>query len=192
MNHVDQIIQSISSLNFVCTVDIVGSHSNDTNDKYSDVDLVVHVLDEPADKALLRISYFLCEKYSPLWYDYANSLMPNKFLVSMYFENTTPFKFIDIGIINNEAQFYNKDDFKNDKWIHLMKLWVMNFKYYVRKSERFESSFNNMMASAGINDFKNHADGFKKLLNVLSTKESINKKNLWLLYNEYQIHKHLY
>jgi predicted nucleotidyltransferase len=185
---VNKIIRAISDLEFVHTVKIVGSLNEENNDLYSDIDLEVSIKHLSSDKALLIICELLTEKFSPLWSDYANSLVPNKFLVSMFFENENPFRFIDIGIVNNGVHSIDKDRFQNDIWIHLTKLWIMNFKLYLRRDERFDVRFEKMMLDAGIKTYTNHADGFRKLLILLSTKQSVNHNYLLQLNNEFNKH----
>lgn len=173
----------IETLDFVSEVNIIGSFKNNTMDNYSDIDFIVDIHDITPDIALIKITNIVSEKFNPLWIDYANSLMPNKFLASLYINNDNPFQFIDIGIINNNIELkYDHNLFINDKWIHLMKLWIMNFKYYLRGSENFNERYINMMTKAGIIEYENYLEGFEKLLDLLSTKNSVNRIYIEKLY----------
>lgn len=174
-NLIDEICSQLKTFDFVTDVQQIGSRQECHADEYSDVDLVVNIQDITPDIALLKITGFMEKAYSPLWIDYANSLMPEKFLVSMFIDCENPFCFFDIGIYNNQAISYDQRKFENDEWVHLAKLWIMNFKYYLRKDVKFPQRFRNMMKKAGIHAYKNEADGFQKLLELLSTKDTVSK-----------------
>jgi len=168
-----EVCSKLKTLDFVIDIQEIGSRSEGNADRYSDVDLVVNVQVVKPDTALLKITEFMKMTYSPLWVDYANSLMPSKFLVSMFINCENPFCFLDIGIYNHEVINYDPKRFENDKWVHLTKLWIMNFKYYLRKDSCFPQRFKNMMNKANINDYKDELDGFKKLLELLSTQDTV-------------------
>jgi len=95
----------------------------------------------------------------------------------------TPFCFLDIGIYNNEVINYNPKEFENDKWVHLTKLWIMNFKYYLRKDCRFSERFKNMIKQADIRGYENELDGFEKLLGLLSVQNTVNTSYINKLYH---------
>lgn len=181
-NNVSEICIKLKSLDFVTNVQEIGSRCEGHADFYSDIDLVVSIQDIKPDAALLKITEFMTKTYGPLWVDYANSLMPKKFLVSMFIDCDNPFCFCDIGIYNDEILDYNPQNFENDKWVHLTKLWIMNFKYYLRKDICFLQRFEKMMEQAGISDYKNKLDGFEKLLELLSVQSTVNKIYISKLY----------
>lgn len=189
--NVAEICNKLKTLDFVTDVQEIGSRSEGHADCYSDVDLVVNVHNIKPDMALLKITEFMTKTYCPLWTDYANSLMPKKFLVSMFIDCENPFCFLDIGIYNNEIISYDQRDFENDKWVHLTKLWIMNFKYYLRKDNCSPQLLKKMMKKANINDYKNELDGFGKLLELLSEQETVSKiyiEKLYKAFNQAAIH----
>lgn len=109
----------------------------------------------------------------------------------MFIDCENPFCFLDIGIYNNEIISYDQRDFENDKWVHLTKLWIMNFKYYLRKDNCSPQLFKKMMKKANINDYKNELDGFGKLLELLSEQETVSKiyiEKLYKAFNQAAIH----
>lgn len=183
MYQLNNIINTINTINFVSDVKISGSLHNSTNDHFSDIDLTVSIKNIPADKALLQITETLEHEYKPLWKDFARSLMPQKFLVSMFFNCDNPFSFIDIGIFNNSNDFsFDPNLFTNDKWIHLTKLWIMNFKYFIRRSDNFQERFTRMMSKANITYYKNHSDGFRLLLDCIAGKNTVSNIYIQKLY----------
>jgi len=177
-----EICGRLKTLDFITDVSETGSRIKGCADRYSDIDLIVNVQKIRPNAALLEITEFMNMAYSPLWFDYANSLMPSKFLVSMFIDCENPFCFLDIGIFNKEALAYYPEKFKNDKWVHLTKLWIMNFKYYLRKDKCFPRRFRSMMEQAGISGFNHESEGFEKLLDLLSVQRAVNKYYLDMLY----------
>jgi len=182
-----EICGRLKALDFVTDVQEIGSRSEGHADCYSDIDLVVNIQDAKPDIALLRITEFMKMTYSPLWVDYANSLMPSKFLVSMFIDCENPFRFLDVGIYNHEAINCDPKRFENDKWVHLTKLWIMNFKYYLRRDHCFPQRFENMMNKAGISGCSNELDGFQKLLELLSAQDTVSGIYIDKLYHVYQL-----
>lgn len=183
--NIDEICDNIKSLSFVSDVQKKGSRFEGRSDIYSDYDLTVVIKDIRPDDALLRITELLKAEYSSLWFDYANSLMPHKFLVSMFINCENPFSFVDIGIYADGDINYDPKNFENDRWVHLTKLWIMNFKYYLRGDDRFSESFKKMLRKADIGNSKNDLDGFGKLLELLSSKETVSKAYIDKLYDIY-------
>lgn len=178
-----EICGRLKTLDFITDVSETGSRIKGCADRYSDIDLIVNVQKIRPNAALLEITEFMNMAYSPLWVDYANSLMPSKFLVSMFIGCENPFCFLDIGIFNKkEALAYDPEKFKNDKWVHLTKLWIMNFKYYLRKDKCFPRRFRSMMEQAGISGFNHESEGFEKLLDLLSVQRAVNNTYLDMLY----------
>lgn len=173
--NITEICRKIETFGFVTSVQKVGSRAEGHADCYSDIDLVVNIRDIKPDIALLKITEFMKITYAPLWVDFANSLMPQKFVVSMFIDCENPFCFLDIGIYNEENFHYNPQTFQNDKWVHLTKLWIMNFKYYLRKDSRLPLRFEKMMKKAGISNWQHELDGFEKLLKVLSDQNTVSK-----------------
>lgn len=181
-NSIAEICRKIETLSFVTGVQETGSRLEGHSDGYSDIDLIVNIRDITPDKALLTITELMKTTYAPLWIDFANSLMPHKFLASMFIDCENPFCFFDIGIYNTVDLQYDPQNFANDKWVHLTKLWIMNFKYYLRKDSRFPQRFASMMKQADIHCWQNAIDGFGKLLELLSAQNTVNKKYLHMLY----------
>ncbi|EKX78211.1 hypothetical protein [Clostridium botulinum] len=99
---------------------------------------MIKIKDITPDTALHKLTESVKEKFKPVWYDFANSLMPDKFLISTFIGENNPFVFYDIGILNsNKKLVYDKILFENNQWIHLIKLWIMNYKYMMRDVPQF-------------------------------------------------------
>ena len=67
----------------------------------------------------------------------------------------------------------DKTLFENNQWVHLTKLWVMNYKYMVRDAPQFSKRFATMMEKAEICHYSNYRDGFYQLLLKLKGQNTI-------------------
>ncbi|MGC5774137.1 hypothetical protein [Paenibacillus pabuli] len=178
----EQLIDHLNGLDFITRIDVIGSRVEQTSDAYSDVDLLLTIKDITPHIALYEVTESVKEKFQPAWYDFANSLMPDKFLVSTFIGGDNPFTFYDIGILNSEKNLvYDKTLFENDQWIHLMKLWVMNFKYMMRDAPQFEKRFATMMEKANLSHHSDYRRGFYQLLLKLKDKKTIRRGYLNML-----------
>ncbi|MGG4128787.1 hypothetical protein ABEW19_10975 [Paenibacillus illinoisensis] len=177
-----QLIEHLNGLDFITRIDVIGSRVEQTSDAYSDVDLLLTIKDVTPDIALFEVTESVKAKFQPVWYDFANSLMPDKFLVSTFIGGDNPFAFYDVGILNSDKNLvYDKTQFENDQWIHLMKLWVMNFKYMMRNAPQFEKRFATMMEKANISHYSDYRTGFYQLLLKLKDKKTIKSGYLHML-----------
>lgn len=177
-----QLINHLNGLDFITRIDVIGSRVEQTSDAYSDVDLVLTIKDVTPNIALFEVTESVKARFQPAWYDFANSLMPDKFLVSTFIGGDNPFTFYDVGILNNDKNLvYDKTQFENDQWIHLMKLWVMNFKYMMRDAPQFEKRFATMMEKANISHYSDYKTGFYQLLLKLKDKKTIKSDYLNML-----------
>ena len=175
-------METLRALDFVAAVELTGSRKTGAEDAFSDFDLSVTVRGLPADQGLARIASHLKNEYRPLWLDYANSLMPGKFLVSIFFAGENPFAFYDIGVQNHDAGLlYDSSAFRNDPWVHLTKLWILNFKHYLRRTPAFPFRFAKMMETAGITGYSGALDGFSRLLALLESRPEPPAEYLLLL-----------
>ncbi|WP_353096011.1 hypothetical protein [Tissierella praeacuta] len=162
---IEQLIDHLNKLDFITRIDVIESHAEQVTDAYSDVDLLIKIKDITQDTALYKLTESVKEKFRAVWYDFANSLMPDKFLVSTFIGGNNPFVFYDIGILNSDKKLvYDKTLFENNQWVHLTKLWVMNYKCMMRDAPQFSKRFITMMEKAEISHYSNYRDGFYQLL----------------------------
>lgn len=183
----EQLIDHLKGLAFITRIDVIGSRVEQTSDVYSDVDLLLTIKDSTPDNALYEVTESVKAKFQPAWYDFANSLMPDKFLISIFIGGDNPFTFYDIGILNSDRNLvYDKTLFENDHSIHLMKLWVMNYKYMMRGAPQFENRFATMMEKANISHYSDYREGFYQLLLRLKDKKTIKREYLRMLEELFQ------
>ncbi|SCW31445.1 hypothetical protein SAMN04487970_1002173 [Paenibacillus tianmuensis] len=178
----EQLMNHLKGLDFITRIHVVGSRVEQTSDTYSDVDLSLTIKDITPDIALYELTESIKAKFQPTWYDFANSLMPEKFLVSTFIGGDNPFTFFDVCILNSDKNLvYDKTRFENDQWIHLMKLWVMNYKYMMRDAPQFEKRFATMMEKANIFHYSDYREGFYQLLLKLKDQKMIKSGYLNML-----------
>ena len=171
---IQNVMQTLQSLPFTADVQLVGSHAENLADRYSDYDVNIAVENVSAAEALKKIVDVLQSRFDPLWVDYAPSLMPQKFVASLFLPCDSPFAYVDIAIEGQDSdRMADLSCFVNDPWIHLTKLCVMNLKYCLRQKLDFEKSFARMMNKAGIAEWINPTDGCQQLITILRAQSSV-------------------
>ncbi|MCZ4151402.1 hypothetical protein BZG21_44240, partial [Escherichia coli] len=73
------LINHLNGLDFITRIDVIGSRVEQTSDAYSDGDLLLTIKDTAPHIALYEVTESVKAKFQPAWYDFANSLMPDKF-----------------------------------------------------------------------------------------------------------------
>jgi hypothetical protein len=113
---------------------IYGSIAEDNFDKYSDIDIEIDVSGYDNSIFLTRIPEIINEKYPIIYYDYARSLMPNQYIVSMAISKNNPFLIVDTKCIANPHMITlrKENNFINSKTTHILKLFIANYKHYIR------------------------------------------------------------
>lgn len=149
----EQLIDHLKGLAFITRIEVIGSRVEQTSDAYSDVDLLLTIKDFTPGMALYEVTESVKAKFQPAWYDFANSLMPDKFLTSIFIRGNNPFTFYDIGILNSDRNL-------------------------VYDKTLFENRFATMMEKANMSHYSDYREGFYQLLLRLKDKKTIKKKYL--------------
>ena len=113
---------------------IYGSIRENKYDKYSDIDLEIDVSGYDNSIFITKIPEIINEKYSVIWYDYAPSLMPEKYIISLAISEDNPFLIVDITCVATPhmSTLKKEENFVNDKITHIIKLFIANFRHYIR------------------------------------------------------------
>ena len=165
---IEGILQTLRALDFVESASLTGSFSRGCVDRYSDIDIAVTPRGLAPDAALLAACEALKRARETLWLDFAPSLMPRKYVASLFFAGCeNPFRYVDIALTGNAARTLPPEAFANDPAAHLVKLWLMNFKHGLRGSEGFETDFSRMLRRAGVMSSGGVLDGFERTLRKL-------------------------
>jgi predicted nucleotidyltransferase len=115
---------------------IYGSIKNGNIDKYSDIDIEIDTSGYDNSVFITKIPDIINKKYPIIYYDYARSLMPKDYIVSLAISEENPFLIIDIKCAANPHRDTKKEnDFVNNELTHLIKLFVANYKHYIRGND---------------------------------------------------------
>lgn len=132
-------------MKYLCTIDgvksakLCGSVANDSFDKYSDIDIEIDVSGSDNSVFMTKIIDIMNKEYPVVYYDYAPSLFPQKYIVSLAISNENPFMIVDINCIASpHYSTIKKNDISLDKFTHTLKVFVANLKHYKRGQDCYQ------------------------------------------------------
>ena len=134
----NEIITFLNEIPMVRKCSIYGSLAANAYDKLSDIDIEVDVSGYDNGQFMLELVELLKGKFSIYYSDYAPSLIPDRYIVSIAIDKENPFLIVDLccsaephctTVTKQQASE------KNDKYTHILKLWTANLKHYVRGNE---------------------------------------------------------
>lgn len=117
---------------------IYGSLAEDRYDELSDIDIDIDVSGYDNGKFMLEVVEFLKDKINVYYCDYAPSLIPERYIVSIAIDKDNPFLIIDLCCsAEPKCTTVTKQQVlvKNEMYTHILKLWTANLKHYIRGSE---------------------------------------------------------
>lgn len=103
--------------------------------KYSDIDIEIDVSGTDNSRFVTKIPGLLSQKYDVIFYDYAPSLAPEKYLVSVALNDENPFMLVDIACTAvPHCTNVSKQELAalNHPYDHTLKLFTANLKHYLR------------------------------------------------------------
>jgi predicted nucleotidyltransferase len=127
----NQIIEVLEKEEHVQSVYLRGSLSHGKTDEYSDIDIGIDVSGYDNGQYALNLFGVLNEHFSIIFNDWAPSLLPDQYVQSFFFKDTSPFWFVDIEC-NATPHVRSVTNIHNDRVGHHLKLWILNAKYYLR------------------------------------------------------------
>lgn len=78
----------------------------------------------------------MVRRFPVIWHDFAVSLVPEQYIVSIEVDEKNPFCIVDLNCVAvPHVQNVQKSDLENDACYHLIKLWVVNCKHFFRKTD---------------------------------------------------------
>ena len=129
-NRICEYFMTISEVNNAA---IYGSIANNSYDEYSDIDIELDLSGSNNGIFLTKAAELLNNVYPVIYSDYAPSLLPDMYVVSCAISAENPFLIVDIKCsANPHIKSITKEDIINDKYAHILKLWVANTKHYLR------------------------------------------------------------
>lgn len=141
----EEIVGILKGLPQVKKCKIYGSLTNETYDELSDIDIEIDVSGEDNGKFMLRLVDLLKEKLDIIYSDYAPSLIPQYYIVSVAIDKTNPFLIVDFRCsANPHCITVTKKLVKslNDNYSHILKLWTANLKHFARKKDCYSDIVN--------------------------------------------------
>jgi predicted nucleotidyltransferase len=162
-------------------IKLVGSISENKSDEYSDIDIELKDHKRsPVENINIALN-FLSEKYNVLFSDWAKSLLPEKYVLSVFLKQKNIFSYIDLSCYQ-DINFPDvaRDRLPQDKVYHIFKLWICNAKQEIR--QRHDRNLIDSLYSKfyDINDSTPNSKKFEKILDWLHK----NSDNEYLL-NEF-------
>jgi len=134
----NEIITFLNEIPMVRKCSIYGSLAANTYDELSDIDIEIDVSGYDNGQFMLELVELLKGKFRIFYSDYAPSLIPDKYIVSIAIDEKNPFLIVDLCCSAKphcttvtKQQAYEK----NHKYTHILKLWTANLKHYVRGGE---------------------------------------------------------
>ncbi|QHE52678.1 hypothetical protein [Pontibacillus sp. HMF3514] len=106
-------------------------HKNTNIDPYSDIDIGVDVSGYDNGKFSLEVPAIMRSHFDVLFFDWSPSLLPDQYVQSYVIKGTPIFWLIDIQCMAN-PHVSSIQNIRNDFYEHLLKLWILNLKYYLR------------------------------------------------------------
>ena len=92
---------------------------------------------------MLELGGFLKDKLNIFYSDYAPSLVPDKYIVSLAIDEGNPFLIVDLCCVASpHCTNVTKEQViaRNDSFVHILKLWTANVKHYVRGKDCYDDT----------------------------------------------------
>lgn len=115
-----------------------GSLQNGNYDQYSDLDIQIDVSGIDNGHFLLELPELLSKKFSIVFYDYAPSLAPQKYVVTVAVDSQNPFLCMDFACVATpHFETVSRQDLqkRNSPYDHTLKLFVANLKHWLRGAD---------------------------------------------------------
>lgn len=131
----DEAVKLLMELPMVKSCAIYGSLNTNTHDELSDIDIEVDVSGYDNGRFMLELTEMLKDKLPICYSDYAPSMIPDKYIVSLAIDEDDPFRVVDVcccarphctTITKQQAAE------KNGRHTHVLKLWTANLKHFAR------------------------------------------------------------
>lgn len=128
----------LESLPEVNSCRIYGSLSSASYDEYSDIDIEIDVSGIDNGVFATKLPQILSSKYDMIFFDYAPSLAPAKYVVSAALNAENPFMMVDICCTATpHYDTVSRQDLasRNNQYDHTLKLFTANLKHFLREAD---------------------------------------------------------
>jgi hypothetical protein len=125
--------------------ELYGSVASGAYDEFSDIDISVDVSGYDNGVFMLEAPDLLHDKLSIVFHDYAPSLIPSSYIISLAVSEDNPFRIVDLKCIASPfCQTITRQQAKIELIPHTLKVWVANLKHHLRGTD----CYNNIMKMA--------------------------------------------
>lgn len=93
----EELCNFLSALPEVKRCELYGSLSRGNYDLYSDIDIMVDVSGTDNSRFVTRLPQIFAQRYNVIFYDYAASLAPDLYVVTLAVDGDNPFRVVDIN-----------------------------------------------------------------------------------------------
>ena len=134
----DEIMAMLEGLPMVQSCTLYGSLAKGTEDEMSDIDLEVDVSGYDKGQFMLELPERLKDQLNIVCVDFAPSLIPEKCIVSLSFDEQNPYRVVDINCCAEPSgTVVTADQARrlNNRYAHMIKLWTANWKHFIRGRE---------------------------------------------------------
>lgn len=131
----NQIMTILEDMPEVKRCRLYGSLSDGTYDALSDIDIEVDVSGYDNGRFMLELPERLGSRIHVYYSDYAPSLVPERYIVSIAVDEKNPFCMADLCCTANpHCHTVSKEQIRsrNEECTHILKLWTANLKHFVR------------------------------------------------------------
>lgn len=134
-------------------------------DDYSDIDIGIDVSGFDNWDFALEVPSLMQKDFDILFYDWSTSLLPKEYVLTIILKGFPVFWIVDIQCTATPHSPFSKQVLTN-KYHHLLKLWIINLKYYLRGNNGAEHSIKKL-ANRALNSNMKHKDSFLLMADIL-------------------------
>ena len=137
-NIADDMLKTLSGIRGVKSCTLYGSLAAGTADEFSDIDIQIDVSGTDNGLFMLKLPHMLKKRMPVYYFDFAPSLAPEKYIISMALDEEDPFRMLDVTVTAYpHCTTVTKQLLidRNDPYSHILKLWTANLKHFLRGAD---------------------------------------------------------
>lgn len=134
----EEVCAFLKSLPEVKSCAVYGSLCSGTYDEYSDIDIEIDVSGVDNGVFATKLPDILSKNFEVIFFDYAPSLAPEKYIISVAMNPENPFRMVDICCVAKPhcSTVARKDLASlNNQYDHTLKLFIANLKHFLRETD---------------------------------------------------------
>ncbi|MBQ4089945.1 MAG: nucleotidyltransferase domain-containing protein [Clostridia bacterium] len=132
------VTENLSTIRGVKGCTLYGSVAAGAHDELSDIDIEIDVSGADNGLFILKLPHMLKKRMPIYYFDYAPSLAPEKYVITMAVDEENPFRTVDVcAAAEPHCVTVTKQRLLecNDMISHTLKLWTANLKHFVRGAD---------------------------------------------------------